>query len=166
MAVPQPVTYIPLKYAAQKYGIPEKTLLDQVKSGSIASGQLPDGELLVAEHDIGSSLHIRREDFAHLRGRKINVRKAIWKYGIAPRTLSRWAEAKYIRILHRGYRLDLDEGDVAYCAAVYEAKYQLYDGQLSGVPIFDQEGNPYRLKYEEIAAQKRAKRRLKQSDRK
>jgi hypothetical protein len=156
-------SYIPLKYAAQKYGIPEQSLIDKVKSGSIASGRLPDGELLVAEHEIDPSLNIRREDFAHLRGCPISMSEASRKYStnetvIPQQNFSRWAQAKYIKVLERGWKVLLDEADVAYCAAVYNAKKKAY-GELQGVPLFDENGNPYRLKYPEIATKKRQRRR-------
>jgi hypothetical protein len=77
--------YIPLKQAAERYGVPEKTLLERVNSGSIASGQLPNGELLVAENDIDPSLQIKRDDFEHLRGQKIGVREAGKNMRLRPR---------------------------------------------------------------------------------
>jgi hypothetical protein len=51
------------------------------------------------------------------------------------------------------------EADVAYCAKIYAEKYKAYNGKMTGVTIFDEEGNPYRLKYPEIAAYKRDLRR-------
>jgi hypothetical protein len=161
----EPITYIPLKHAAEKYGIPEKTLLDHVKSGSIASAQLPNGELLVAETNVDSSLKIKRKDYKHLHNQPISASEASRKYSqihnisISQRIFSRWAELKYITVLERGYRLLLDEADVAYCAAVYKAKHDLYRGRMSGVRIFDEAGNPYELKYPEVAARLRAERR-------
>lgn len=160
-------TYIPLKYAARKYGIPEKALLERVKSGRIASGQLPNGELLVAENDVDPSLHIKREDFEHLRGRSISISEASRKYNVPHQNFSRWAKVGYIHVLERGWKVLIDEGDVAYCAAVYKAKYELYNGQMSGVTIFDENGSPYEPKYPEVAAYKRAVRlRQKQKRRK
>lgn len=152
-------TYIPLVAAVQKYGILEKTLLKRIKSGKLASAQLPDGEYLVAEHDIDPSLRIKREDFKHLRGQGISVTNAGKKYDIRAANFSRWTKLGYIKVLERGWKLILDEADVAYCAAVYRAKYTLYDGQLSGVNIFDKEGRPYRLRYREIADTRRNERR-------
>jgi hypothetical protein len=110
-------------------------------------------------------LNIKRDDFEHLRGQKIGVRESSKKYGISSKTVSRWAKAGYINKLDRGYRLYLDEADVAYCAAVYKAKFEYYEGQLAGVPIFDEEGNPYQVKYQEVAAQLRSDRRQKNEKR-
>lgn len=72
---------------------------------------------------------------------------------------SRWARAGYIEVKERGYRLKLNEADVAYCAKIYAEKYKAYNGKMTGVTVFDEEGNPYRLKYPEIAAYKRDLRR-------
>jgi hypothetical protein len=48
---------------------------------------------------------------------------------------------------------------VAYCAEIYAEKYKEYDGQMQGVPVFDEDGNPYQVKHQEVAEQKRAERR-------
>ena len=165
MAFPSTPTYIPLKHAAERYGISEKTLLERVKSGSIASAQLPDGELLVAENHVDPSLNINRQDFDHLRGQPISMSEASRKYEIGQSNFSRWTKADYIKVLERGWKVLLDEANVAYCVAVYKAKQEYYGGQLTGVPIFDEAGNPYHPKHPEMAAYKRAI-RLRQKQRK
>jgi hypothetical protein len=153
-------TYVPLKHAAQTYGIPEKTLLERVKSGSIASAQLPNGELLVADHDIDPSLKIKREDFEHLRGQKIGMSSVLKKYGGVPRTtIYNWIKSGFVNVLERGHRIFLDEADIAYCTTIYNLKAKIYDGQMSGVRVFDEDGNPYQIKYPEVAAQLRSERR-------
>ncbi|MFQ5577970.1 MAG: helix-turn-helix domain-containing protein, partial [Anaerolineae bacterium] len=145
MVLARTETYIPLAQAAQKYGIPEKTLLDRVKSGSIAKAQLPNGDWLVAEHDVDPSLDIRRKDFEHLRGQKISASQASREYGVDNSTIGKWAKAGHITVLERGWKVMLDKADVAYCAAVYKAKQEIYGDSLRGVPIFDEKGNPYRV---------------------
>jgi hypothetical protein len=117
----------------------------------------------VAENDIDPSLNIKREDFEHLREHPIGVAEAGRKYGLNDTTISKWSRKGYIRVLvkakTRGQKKLLDEADIAYCAAVYKAKYDFYDGQMAGVNIFDDKGNPYKVKYREIAAQMRENRR-------
>ena len=76
---------------------------------------------------------------------------------------SRWSRLGYIK-RESGYRLELDEADVAYCAEIYAEKYRKYGGQLRGVRIFDEDGNPYQLKYPEVAAQLRVARRQARED--
>ena len=53
--------------------------------------------------------------------------------------------------------MQLDEADVAYCAKIYAEKYDEYEGQMSGVRVFDEEGNSYQVKWREVAEQRRAK---------
>jgi hypothetical protein len=168
MASSLPTTYISVKQATLKYGLSEKCLLERVKSGSIASGRLPNGELLVAENDIDPSLMIKREDFEHLRGNQIIIVAASRNYSdvriqIPPSSFSYWAKMNRITVLDRRRgKVMLDEADVAYCAAVYRAKYEFYDGQMNGVAIFDKDGNPCQMKYREVAVLKRAERRRRQ----
>lgn len=50
---------------------------------------------------------------------------------------------------------------MAFCAAVYNAKLKLYGGHLTGVPIFDEDGNPYQVKYPDLAAERPTERRQK-----
>jgi hypothetical protein len=105
------------------------------------------------------------QEFAHLRDQTISASEASRKYSkifgvnIPQPNFSRWAEAGYIEVRERGYRLRLNEADVAYCAKIYTEKYEEYGGKIQGVPIFDEYGNPYQLKYKDIAQQKRVKRR-------
>ena len=160
MSLSLPTSYIPLEYAAEKYNISEKSLFERIKSGRIASAKLPSGELLVAENDVDPSLNIRREDFEHLRGKPIGVAEAGRKYGVINTTLSKWTRTGYIKVLveakSRGQKKLIDEADVAYCAAVYKAKCEFYDGRMAGVTIFDENGDPYQAKHPEVAAYKRA----------
>jgi len=119
----------------------------------------------VAEHDVDPSLSIKREDFEHLRGREISASAAERKYKINSENFSNWSKRGYIRKLGvEGRAILLDEADVAYCAAVYKAKYEFYDGQLSGVNIFDKEGRPYKLRYRENADMRRIKRRQEEQE--
>ena len=99
-----------------------------------------------------------------MRGQAIKVSDAIRNYStaevsISQKNFSNWAKAGYIKVLGRGYRLLLDEADVAYCAKIYTEKYHKYGGQMAGVHVFDNEGNPYQLKYREVAEQMRVQRR-------
>jgi len=159
MTISQSQTFIPISEAIRKYGVSKKFLLERIKSGKISSAKLPDGEYLVAENDIDPSLSIKREDFEHLRGQKISMSDASRKYGIPTHNLSRWAKTGLINILERGWKVLVDEADVAYCAAVYDAKYQLYQGKMMGVSIFDKDGSPYQVKYKDIATERRKQRR-------
>jgi DNA-binding transcriptional MerR regulator len=59
----------------------------------------------------------------HLRGNEISINEAARKYEINPPTLLKWMQAGYISSLNNdGYRLYVDEANVAYCAEVYHKK--------------------------------------------
>ena len=155
----QNIAYIPLDVAARKYGVSKKVLRQRIESGKLKSVKLADGGLLVADNN-DPSLNIKREDFEHLRGQKISMSEASRKYStpeitIPHQNFSRWAKTGYIKVLERGWKVLLDEADVAYCAAVFKAKYNFYDGQMIGVPVFGEDGRPYQAKYPEMAAYKR-----------
>jgi hypothetical protein len=160
-------TYLPLRTAAQKYGLSEKVLTQLVQTGKIEAVKLPSGELLVSAENgqLRTKDEIIAQEFAHLRGQAISASEASRKYSkkygipIPYQNFSRWADSGYIAIKSRGYRLQLDEADVAYCAEIYAEKYKEYDGQMQGVPVFDEDGNPYQVKHQEVAEQKRTERR-------
>src|SRR5512136_2973136 len=154
-------TYLPLAEAARRHGLSAKVLTQLIQAGKIGAVQLSSGEVLVAAdnnngHGYKTKAEIIAANFAHLRGQPISASEASRKYStdevsISQRSFSRWAEAGYIKVLDRGYRLQLDEADVAYCAKIYTEKYRKYGGQMQGVQVFDEEGNPYQLKYQEVA---------------
>ena len=160
-------TYLPLSEAANKFDLSESVLTQLIQAGKIEAVRLPSGELLVPANESipRTKQEIITEMFAHLCGQAISASEASRKYSkqynisISNELFSRWGRLGYIKVLGRGYRLQLDEADVAYCASVYAEKFDEYKGQLQGVPIFDEDGNPYQLKHVEEAEQKRASRR-------
>lgn len=154
-------TYLPLTEAAKKYGLSEAVLTQQIQAGKIEAVQLPTGELLVAAESNGYELKTKEEiiteKFAHLRGQAISPYTAEKEYhGIHRSNFIRWARAGYIKILHEEERLiEMDAADVAYCAYVYKQKKEKYEGRIAGVKIFDEEGNPYLVKYPDLSAKRR-----------
>ncbi len=112
--------------------------------------------LAVAGDDINAQLAaIRREDFEHLEGQGITVRSASEHYGVPIPTLYRWVKAKYVKILHKGKsKTDpslLNEADVAYCTSVYKIRKSF----RSFAPLLDDAGNPYLLRFPELARLRR-----------
>jgi hypothetical protein len=164
-------TYLPLDQAARHYGLSKKVLTQEIQAGKIQAVQLPSGDLLVAAENNSQDYQPKEEiiarEFAHLRGNPISASEASRKYSeiynvpISHQIFSRWAAGGYITVKKRGYRLQLDEADVAYCAKIYAEKYDEYEGQMMGVRIFDEAGNPYQVKWREVAEQLRAERRAK-----
>jgi hypothetical protein len=164
-------TYLSLEEAARKYGVKEKVLTQLIADGMLQARTTPSGELLVVADKNGNSQEPQTKEeiiaakFAHLRSQPISVSEASRKYSktfgvtISQPLISRWVKLGYITVLNRGYRLQLDEAEVAYCTDVFAQKHREYEGRMQGVNIFDEDGNPYQLKYPEIAEQKRAQRR-------
>ncbi len=167
MALPQ---FLPIPDAAKQLGLTETELRARVKAGKIAAGVLPDGEIIVntditdlPTEDINSRLReIRREDFAHLRGKAITVSEAAEKYGrkfgvnIVRQTIGVWVRQGYVNVISPGYGMELDEADVAYCATVHATRKKA--GIHAGVPLLDNNGYPYELKHEALSRYRREKR--------
>ncbi len=167
-------TFIPLADAARKFGLPKKVLTEQIQAGKIEAVRLPTGELLVADklndYQHKTKDQIIAEKYNHLRGKVISASAASRKYSgiygvvITPQHFSQWAAAGHIAVSGgggKGKRLKLDESDVAYCADIYTQKAQEYGTNgMSGVKIFDSNGDPYQLKYPDIARDRRIERHL------
>jgi predicted site-specific integrase-resolvase len=135
-------------------------LTQQIRVGKIQAVQLPSGDLLVAAESNGQDYQTKEEiiddKFTHLRGQTINAYQAQQEYGIHPSTFIRWARAGYIKIIREEERLiEMDAADIAYCVYIYKQKKKEYGGRISGVKIFDKEGNPYQVKYPDLAASRR-----------
>jgi hypothetical protein len=163
---PRIPTYLPLDQAAQHYGLSQNLLTQQIQTGKIAAVQLPSGELLVAADNTNGQKNndqayqtkdeIIAAHFAHLRGQTISAYAASQKYGIHHQNFINWARSGYIHILTEKARLlEMDAADVAYCAYVFKQKKDQYGGQIAGATIFDENGNPYQIKYPDLAAQRR-----------
>ncbi len=166
-------TYLPLREAAKKHKVEEKVLTQLIAAGMIEAVE-EDGETLVAVDKNGNGSNNGKEPqtkeeiittkFAHLQGQPISASEASRKYSklhqvqISNELFSRWSRLGYIK-RKAGYRLQLDEAEVAYCAEIFTQKYQEYGGQMRGVRVFDTDGNPYQLKYPEVAEQLRIERR-------
>jgi predicted site-specific integrase-resolvase len=153
-------TYIPLDQAARHYGLSKKVLTQEIQAGKIQAVQLPSGDLLVAAENNGRDYQTKEEiiaqKFAHLKGHTLNAYQAQQEYNIRHQSFLRWARAGCIEIIHEEERLiEMDAADVAYCAYVYEQKKKAHGGRISGVRIFDEDGNPYQVKYPDLAAQRR-----------
>lgn len=157
---PKIPTYLPLVEAARKYNLSEKVLTQMIQTGKIEAVQLPSGELLVAAEENGrkpkTKKEIITEKFSHLCGQRINAYMAQQTHRIRYQNFIKWARAGYIKILHEEERLiEMDAADVAYCASIYKQKKEDYGGKISGVKIFDEDGNPYQVKYPDLSAKRR-----------
>ena len=147
---------IPLPQAAKQMGMTVEALTHLVTSGRLEAVQLPGGEIAVRENEMQGA--ITREQFKHLRGKPITISQATQPgprngdkggYGIPYTTIYGWIARGYITVTEPGYKMILDEADVAYCTAVYRERKSL--GVISGVPLLDDVGRPYVLKHPKLA---------------
>jgi predicted site-specific integrase-resolvase len=145
-------TFLTLSDAAQKFGMAEASLRALVEKGKIRAGKLPSGEVIVSEQDAQAQKPIRKEElpeyikYLHLRGTEISINEASRKYDINHQTLLKWVQAGYIKSINNdGYRLFVDEADVAYCHEVYRQR-----GGGRGRWLFNRDGTPYQPKSVEV----------------
>ena len=156
------LTCLPLEEAARKYGVTKNVLTQLIADGIVQTRTTSTGELLVVADQNGNSQdpqtkeEIIADKFAQLRGQSISAYGAQKEYGIHHSNFINWARAGYIKTLQEGQRaLKLDSADVAYCAYIYEQKKNEYGGSVAGVRLFDDEGNPYQVKYPELSTRRR-----------
>jgi hypothetical protein len=146
-------TFIPLAEAARKYDLTEDVLTRLIQDGRIDAAQLPSGDLLVSDEGLNEKTkeQIVEEKYGHLQGQPITVTEAAEKYDIVRNTLLNWVKYGHITVLKPGYRMELNEAEVAYCAEVYNKRTR------SGFStrIFDENGLPYQLKHPDLAEYRR-----------
>ena len=156
------LTCLPLEEAARKYGVTKNVLTQLIADGIVQTRTTSTGELLVVADQNGNSQdpqtkeEIIADKFAHLRGQPISAYDAQKQYSIHRNNFMNWARSGYIEILNEKSRpIQLDKADVAYCAYIYKKKKNDYGGNLAGATIFDEDGNPYQVKYPDLAAKRR-----------
>lgn len=112
-------TYIPLETAATRCGLDPAVLNRAIDSGTIRAVNVDgNGGLAVAEDDV-RVMAIEYDD--ELEGKPIRVTKAAEKYNVTHASLSRWADAGYIRIIKREPKLLLlDEADVKQATTIFK----------------------------------------------
>ncbi len=155
-------TYLSLEKAARKYGVKKKVLTQLIEAGMIQTHETSTGELLVVADKNGNDQDLQTKEkiiatkFTHLQGQPISAYGAQKEYGVHHSNFINWARAGYIKIIREGKRaLRMDSADVAYCAYIYKKKKEEYGGRIAGVRIFDDEGNPYQVKYPDLSAKRR-----------
>ena len=145
--------YVPLPQAAKRLKISSASLQGLIDSGNIRAVKL-NGTVAVAESELEQV--ITREKFEHLRGTPISISDAVDKYQLKTQTIRNWIEHGYIKVVKEGYGMQLDQSDVAYCAAVYHSL-----GGTRGKRLFDDDGLPYQPKHTEWATYQRERRKKK-----
>jgi hypothetical protein len=147
--------YIPLPQAAKRLKISVASLQSLIESSHIRAVKM-NGTIAVAESELDQV--ITREQFDNVSGMPITLSEAAEKYSISRITFRQWTQRGYIRVVKEGYGMELDEADVAYCAAVYNAQ-----GGTRGKRLFDEDGRPYQLKHTEWADYQRERRKKKKT---
>ena len=147
--------YVPLPQAAERLKIKPLALQRLIDAGILHAVKL-GGVVAVAESELKQTIF--REQFDHLRGQAITVPQAAEKYSLRDQTIRDWVTRGYIVVLKEGHGMTIDEADMAYCAAVYEAM-----GGSRGKRVFDDSGHPYQLKRSDWADYQRERRRKKKT---
>ena len=145
-------TYIPLKQAARKYKLSIEALTQLIQNGRIEAAKLPSGEIVVSETSYQTKEQIIENKFKHLKEEKIGAYAASKKYNVAHQTLIRWSNSGYIA---RDKHKKLNEADVAYCVFIYNEKKKEYGKRIAGAKIFDEDGNPYQVKFPDLSLRRR-----------
>jgi len=152
---------IPLRDAAKLFGISEKRLHELVQAGKIKGAILPGGEIGVnrdaAEiNALNENLrYIKRSLFAHLAGVTITVSDGAQKYGVHRNTVLNWVKRGYVKQIKSGYKMEIDEADLAFCARVNEIRKQ-HEMLFSG-PLLNDAGQPYQIKHPSLSEYRRKK---------
>ena len=147
--------YVPLPQAAERLKIKPPVLQRLIGAGILHAVRL-GGILAVAESELKQTIF--REQFDHLRGQAISMSLVTERYGLNHWTVRNWIDRGYIKVLKPGYGMEVDESDVAYCAAVYRAL-----GGVRGKRLFDESGQPYQPKHTEWALYQRERRKKKKT---
>lgn len=96
---------------------------------------------------------IIKQLYPNLIGQPITISQASAKYGIHRQTIWQWVKSGYITIITPGYRMTVDEADVAYCVRVFNQQKQA--GHKFGTPLLDENGLPYQIKHPDLAQKRR-----------
>lgn len=93
---------------------------------------------------------ILQNKYSNLIGQKITVTEAAQKYEVDRRTIHKWRNKGYITVITPGYKMTVNEAEVAYCVDTYNAQQGKH-----GMPLFDDHGLPYELKHPELSERRR-----------
>jgi hypothetical protein len=124
-------TYIPLKDAARKYGVPVEALTRLVRDGIIRLTHTKKGDSVITVSTVAAAAdvirqEIRPEHYKHLQGKRVRLLEAGRRYDIEAVSLSGWVDRGYIYVHDRGFqRLELDTADVKYAVDVFKRAKEL-----------------------------------------
>ena len=125
----------------------ENSLLNGLPAGAKITVETLDGKRVI--YVKATKEQILRRDYGKLIGQPITVTDAAEKYNIQRDTILWWKKSGFISVLKDGYRMEVDEADVAYCSKIYNERKN--SGTLSGAPLLDDDGLPYTLKHPSLS---------------
>ena len=142
MEIPYAGNYLSIQEVEKSWSISEYLLNELIQAGKIRFMTINE-TLLICQDDLITALPKEQQPeykkFADLAGLGIGMREASRKYHINHKTISRWVERGFIKILSReGRKVLIDARDMAYCAEIYFSKNA---GQ--GRWLFNAHGAPY-----------------------
>jgi hypothetical protein len=133
----------------------QKLLTNLSPGAKLEISKTPEGEIVVSEaSETKTKEDILKEQYAKLIGQPITVTDAAERYNVHRDTIIEWKKKDYITVLKPGYRMELDEAEVAYCADIYHKRQR-----KSGVPLLDDDGLPYQLKHPQLSEYRESKRK-------
>lgn len=124
----------------------------------------PPGSTITIEHPNGkrivihkkTKIELLRANYPTLVNNPITVTDAAQKYNVHKNTIIEWKKNGYLPVLKSGYRMELDEASVAYCAGIYHRRKKTGIG--FGAPLLDEYGLEYQLKHPQLAKYRLKKR--------
>jgi len=142
-------TYTPTQLKNLLTNLPRGVRLEVIKtaSGEIAVSGKPSKDDLI------------KQKYGHLVGKSITINDAAKKYNLHRNTIQDWRYKGYLRVLKPGYRMEINEADVAYCAEIYHERKKTGIGFRA--PLLDENGLPYQLKHPKLSEYRK---RRKQND--
>ena len=102
-----------------------------------------------------SKQELINQKFPGLIGQAITVTEAANKYSVHRDTILEWVNKGYLTVITSGYRMTIDNADVAYCAEVYHARKHAGFGFSGAAPLLDENGLPYTIKHPDLSAYRR-----------
>jgi len=133
-----PLQYIPIDQAIEKYDLDRTTLDTAIENGDIETAEVVDSDaILLLDESLRAWLaeRITPSRFKHLEGQPISVNEASKKYGFHYSTIMHWIERGEIKSLGiaPGYkkRMLVDESEIAYARALADLKQP-----ISGQSVF------------------------------
>lgn len=126
-------TYIPLKEASRKYGVPVKALTRLVQDGIIKLARTQEGDSVITvptvDNDTAARIileEIRPEQYEHLQGKRIRLAEAARENELDHPNLLNWVKQEYIQVLDRGtLRLEIDAADARYVSDIFKRAREL-----------------------------------------